>query len=1239
MATCAHCQSSLFDYVYGLLDEADHQAIYQHISTCAECQTALAKAQAQVNMLASAARVINIVPEFALPSEAPALAPALAPAPATLPLSSSSVAETAGPGLPPASAPAPRRPLWKRPVVAWASAAAILLALGTSIASYHARINSYDRSIAQQRREYREVEDQLAALPAKYKAQQQVALADLRTVAPHQLHVIGPVQLLPGAGASLEIVTRDADGEPAKSKVSVKLIDSAGHNLLARNQVDSTGRIRFDIGADKAGPNSKLNLIVESSTPAGRAHLEQSLHVAQPEYAPRIDINKIVYQIKETVYFRVLLLDRFLLTPPGQPMLLRVELRNPANDIVKETLMWTGDGGILAGELPIEDQFLAGSYVLRVAPIEPAQGVHAACAAAPTAFFASSMAGLCAGPLNHGSLSAALTLIPGRTAAVSVQTASQRFEVVRQPLPPRIRFDKEHYLPGEIVTGTLPGVVPPGSATLTINDQRVAVAIEPAAGRGGMMPMAIARPGVTGGAGGGIGGFDKKKTLPMAPSAGQSRFSAQLPKNVPAGASAVPMTLQYQNGSRKEELRAAVPLVPTEHGIDFYPEGGELVAGVLNRVFFRIRAGRHDAFKGDGHVLLISNSSEIVDAPYHLGQGYFEFTPGLTDAYTVRITTPMKTTELKQPFSTILRSSGLVLQVSKKLDGKDVPAAVGKQGEPIPVTLRLRGPKRQLLLVAECRGQIVDQRWCDMSAGVQEVVLQPAAAQGMIRVTAYEFRGGVLEPLAERLVYRAAARGLDLGIALSTQQHQPGQPLQAKISSRSEQGAPAPCWMLASVVAEPFQPTPRSLSAYYLLLNEIHARANLEDAQLIQHDSPVAAPMLETFLGTRGWRRFVPAGKDAGPNPQANDVCSAPAIFSRENMSLEALQQQYQQQRTARLAPVQQQAFGEQRHLQDHQEHLAAALNATMQGRALFEAFVRQSIGLVAGLLLALLLAASLILLFLGVVRIMRGYGNATPSFGGAFACLAVCLVMMLVGRVVVSLDSIEVAWKPHGPAALDQQNRLAQQLAQAQIPRRRGELLAEGAFAPQAVQPSNARVEADRADGRPTEALAMNEQAALTLADRERAAPRLAAAMAIPQGAGSSSVDNRGSAVPAGPAIGSKIAAKVSPNPVPAVAPTPMVPHPAPAAPLAKASKEESGTRFGGAMTQVRQHAHQYAPNQIADTLFWSPALWLADGSAEVRFDIASGRATYRVLLMGHSPTGQFGFYDMRLDVPVAER
>ena len=195
----------------------------------------------------------------------------------------------------------------------------------------------------------------------------------------------------------------------------------------------------------------------------------------------------------------------------------------------------------------------------------------------------------------------------------------------------------------------------------------------------------------------------------------------------------------------------------------------------------------------------------------------------------------------------------------------------------------------------------------------------------MIKVTAYEValqqsdaaekidaapaagvpdhRGDALVPVAERLVYRSATQRLEFALKLNTRQYEPGKTMQLRVTARTELGEPASGWLLASVVDERFQNRSRSLSAHFMLLNEIRTGSELEDAQVVLHDAPESTSILERFLGTHGWRRFLHNREPAlAVLAKPNDT--NPLIFSRENTSLEQMQKNQEARYAAALQPL-----------------------------------------------------------------------------------------------------------------------------------------------------------------------------------------------------------------------------------------------------------------------------------------------------------------------------------------------
>ena len=85
--------------------------------------------------------------------------------------------------------------------------------------------------------------------------------------------------------------------------------------------------------------------------------------------------------------------------------------------------------------------------------------------------------------------------------------------------------------------------------------------------------------------------------------------------------------LDFANGKGPSQLRASLPMAPTEFRIDFFPEGGDLIAGLPNRVFYRVRSKSGEPITGDGRVWLLAGKNGIpqADSSYELGMGYLRF--------------------------------------------------------------------------------------------------------------------------------------------------------------------------------------------------------------------------------------------------------------------------------------------------------------------------------------------------------------------------------------------------------------------------------------------------------------------------------------------------------------------------------------------------------------------------------------------------------------------------------------
>ncbi len=326
------------------------------------------------------------------------------------------------------------------------------------------------------------------------------------------------------------------------------------------------------------------------------------------------------------------------------------------------------------------------------------------------------------------------------------------------------------------------------------------------------------------------------------------------------------MVLPSGEAAGKKEARVrSAPVDAKKMTVEFFPEGGDLVAGVPNRVYFQARTGADKPTELKGRIV-DDAGKEITTAatfndPAHpeanQGLGIFEFTPQLGKKYQLRIDTPMD----KEGRHVLpgVKAEGVVLSI---------PEGVMAEKDPIRVTIRSMGADRSLLIGAYCRGRLMGHHTVDVKKEeVKEVELGPEnGVGGVYRVTVFErvpepARGERLVPRAERLIYRAPATQLHLAIRPDKASYSPGESVRVGIRATNENGQQQPAIALVAVVDQELlksadEKTYRSMPAHFLLTTEVRRPEDLEHADFFLSDSPQAAKALDLLLGTQGWRRF-----------------------------------------------------------------------------------------------------------------------------------------------------------------------------------------------------------------------------------------------------------------------------------------------------------------------------------------------------------------------------------------------
>jgi hypothetical protein len=304
--------------------------------------------------------------------------------------------------------------------------------------------------------------------------------------------------------------------------------------------------------------------------------------------------------------------------------------------------------------------------------------------------------------------------------------------------------------------------------------------------------------------------------------------------------------------------------------VEFFPEGGDLVADATNRVYFTVHTARGRPAELTGQIVdetdrAVAEVTSWNDADHpktNPGMGVLTFKPQAGKRYQLKITGPAGIEG--SYFLPEVKNEGVVLGIAKGVVGDK---------EPIQLLIQNAGRDRSLLIGAYCRGRLMAHETVDMKNGeTREIQLGlESGVGGVFRLTVFEVEAGQgrrerLVPRAERLIYRVPAERLTLSVKPEKTGYAPGENVKVQLDSRNEKNQPLPAMvMVAAVDQRVFQrangarlPGGRAWStpAHFLLTTEVRLPEDLEDADFLLSPEPGAAAALDLLLGTQGWRRF-----------------------------------------------------------------------------------------------------------------------------------------------------------------------------------------------------------------------------------------------------------------------------------------------------------------------------------------------------------------------------------------------
>lgn len=488
---------------------------------------------------------------------------------------------------------------------------------------------------------------------------------------------------------------------------------------------------------------------------------------------------------------------------------------------------------------------------------------------------------------------------------------------------------------------------------------------------------------------------------------GSYRVRFKLPAQVEPGQTVLNVT------SGKEIQEQICELIPIHQGrvtVEFFPESGDLVRNVVNRVYFFA----HDALDRPVHMRgrLVAGQGRQVATVQTIrdGRGVFTLRPADGERYRLLFDEPAG--EEHQP--------ELPPANERQLVAIDAGAGVFAAGDPIKVTLISPRDPLAVAVVAVCRGVVVGQQLVLPSAfrdehaaeGAEVVVPVAESAEGVIRVTAYDYSARPPAPVAERLVYRRPARKLAIQTGPVKAKYAPGDAVNLAVSVRDERGQIQSAVLGASVVDEAALSLVRdrsaSLTTHFWLMGQLDDARGLEDANFYLSEGTQAEQALDLLLGTQGWRRFVDVPAEQLAQAPGASQMGGGAFAYHDSAGVAAISEP--------TAPTV---------LADNAEEVSQILRSSLASlRTAYEQTVRRvgRVLIVGSLILAIMLA------LLAVMRRLPATSVWLPALGTSATCLVLGCVWLIAqgppapqsGRVAMvdSLAEQQVAQAEKSAAA-----------------------------------------------------------------------------------------------------------------------------------------------------------------------------------------------------------------------------
>lgn len=296
---------------------------------------------------------------------------------------------------------------------------------------------------------------------------------------------------------------------------------------------------------------------------------------------------------------------------------------------------------------------------------------------------------------------------------------------------------------------------------------------------------------------------------------------------------------------RPNTVDEPIKLNTQEIDFRFFPEGGNLVEGIENRLAYKAVDALGNGLDVSGIILSNKGDTVINFESEHLGMGVMVFKPEIGETYTAKI--KYRNIYEKEVSLPIAEKEGFVMGIESVADKDNIRLFVGHNNT---------NPAGQVAIIGQSQGKIC---YAAKTASTKKVLLMKIPKNkfpvGITQFTVFNEKG---LPLCERVIFLKNDTTLNISVLPNKTTYNTREKVTLNIEAKDAKGKPILGDFSVSVtdagqVLE--QAFPENIQTNLLLSSDLKGKIE-QPAYYFSKENPDAARHLDILMMTQGWRRF-----------------------------------------------------------------------------------------------------------------------------------------------------------------------------------------------------------------------------------------------------------------------------------------------------------------------------------------------------------------------------------------------